>query len=504
MSENTSLHNETGRWKETILPILLIILAASPVLFIPYLPMTDFPQHLATLSILTNIDDPSFGFSQYYELDFTKSLYILPYLLAWGLTVIMPIELALRSVVFLSIIVYPLGLLLLLRSRRKPAMLALLAVPLIYNIATFWGLFNYNLAMGASFFAFHLFSKDNRTLGFDIILTVLCLLLTTTHLYGSAIILGYALLWGLFGEGKNTVRRYLPLAPCALGIALWVSMWKSGMSIGQLVWTPFTEKIFKIENAVLGGYKDWSETWILSGFGFIILLFFVYGLWINRKNLTLILNPDRVFIVYIVANFIAYLLLPLHIPSATFIHPRHVLLVFCLLPLVVPVDFLKKLPILGNALLLCLALASIGNSWKHLADFNRESSPFDAVIDKVPMNQKILQLTLEPYGHIMKSAPYLHYLTYIQAKKGGIVATGFAQYIWIAPIKMRDDVAIPRTPDGYEWFPELFNYESFGYYYNYLLVRGYHPAASAAIKALPYKMIYNNRPWTLYRSTTEP
>lgn len=501
ISENSPSLEKAARWSENAPPVILTIVSPLLVFFIPYLPMTDFPQHFATLSIICHIDDPSFGFSQYYELDYTKSLYILPYLVAQGLAMVMPVEMALRFVVYLSMILYPLGLLIFLRSQGKSASLALLAIPLVYNLATFFGLFNFNIAIGTAFFAFYFFSKEYRSLRDDIVLTLLCVVLATTHLYGTALILGYATLWSLFGKGKITYRRYLPLLPCLIAIALWFSMWKKGLSVARTTWTPFMDKIIKMENAVLGGYQDWSETWILSGFVFIILLFLLYAMRLHKKSLITILRHDRIISIYIVLNFLAYLALPLHIPSATFIHPRHILLVFCFLPLVVPDDFLKRLPILGRALLLCLALSSVGNAWFHFYDFNREARVFDTVIEKVPMNQRVLQLTFDIFGGVMATAPYLHFLTYIQAKKGGIVATGFAQYIWTAPIKMRDDVEIPLTAEGLEYLPQTYDYKKFGYYYNYILVRGYPPAASEALKTLPFQLIHERPPWRLFRST---
>ena len=93
-------HAERESWRSSVLPVVLTLLSALPVLIIPYLPMTDLPQHFANLSILTHMDDPSYGFSRIYEYDFSKSLYIMPYLIGWGFTHFMPTEIALRCVVF--------------------------------------------------------------------------------------------------------------------------------------------------------------------------------------------------------------------------------------------------------------------------------------------------------------------------------------------------------------------------------------------------------------------
>jgi hypothetical protein len=506
ISESRLLPEERERWWATILPVFLAILSVLPVLIIPYLPMTDLPQHFAILSILRNLRDPSYGFSQYYEYDFTKNLYMLPYLIAWALTYVMPLEVALRSVVFLSLIVYPLGLIALLRTLRKPAVLALLAIPLVYNFNTFWGLINISLAMGTSFFVLALFHKERPSLVSEITLGVLCLLVTVTHLYGISLIIGYTVLWAIFGEGKNTVKRYLPLVPCLVGVTLWALAWGKGWGIDIVRWTPIKDKVFKLENSVLGGYKDWSETWILCGFTFIVVLFLLYGLWIHRKALAQFLRGNLVFWIWIVGNFVAYLILPLHIPTAKFIYPRHAVLAFCFLPLVVPADFLRKLPTFSRTLLLCLALISIGNGWFHYFRFDYEAHSFNHIIEKTPRRAKIIQITLDPYGQVMMTAPYLHFLAYIQGKKGGFIATSFAMYSWLAPIKTKakalSEIAI--IPETFEWRPDFYDYNAFGYYYNYVVVRGYNPLFTALWKTLPYRLVYEVPPWRLYKSTDSP
>lgn len=504
ISESKLLHGKRERWWAIILPGVLAILSALPVLIIPYLPMTDLPQHFAILSILRNLNDPSYGFSKYYEYDFTKNLYMLPYLIAWGLTYVMSMEVALRSVVFLSLIVYPLGILALLRTLRKPVVLALLAIPLVYNFNTFWGLINISLATGMCFFVLALFHKGRPSLVSEITMGVLCLLVTITHLYGVSFIIGYAIVWGIFGDGKKTVGRFLPLSPCLVGIALWALAWGKGWGIDIVRWVPIKDKILRLENAVLGGYQDWSETWILCGFTAIVVLFILYGVWIRRKALAPFFRSDRVIWICIVGNFLAYLVLPLHIPTAKFIYPRHAVLAFCFLPLVIPADFLRKLPIIGRTLLLCLALASIGNGWFHYFRFDYEAYNFNHIIEKTPRQARIIQITLDPYGQTMMSAPYLHFLAYIQGKKGGFIATSFAMYSWLAPVKIKPNYDMPIIAETFEWRPELYDYHLFGYYYNYVVVKGYNPLFSEAWKTLPYKLVYETPPWRLYKSTSEP
>ena len=61
-----SSHSEsssTASW----LVLAAAVALASPALFLRYLPMTDMPQHLAVTAMLLQLDDPAFGFADYYR-----------------------------------------------------------------------------------------------------------------------------------------------------------------------------------------------------------------------------------------------------------------------------------------------------------------------------------------------------------------------------------------------------------------------------------------------------
>ena len=113
------LANSTG------FALVAIAALAAPTLLLAYLPMTDLPQHTAVLSMLLHMDDPAFGFDAFYLVAFERTLYLVPYGIGLGLATVLPLELAMRGVVFLAVVAYPLGALAVLRAQGKPAALAL-------------------------------------------------------------------------------------------------------------------------------------------------------------------------------------------------------------------------------------------------------------------------------------------------------------------------------------------------------------------------------------------
>jgi len=56
-----------------------------------------------------------------------------------------------------------------LRATGKSGVLALLALPLMYNRAFFWGFFNFNLALGMSLVAFALLARSLTSFPYELV-----------------------------------------------------------------------------------------------------------------------------------------------------------------------------------------------------------------------------------------------------------------------------------------------------------------------------------------------
>ena len=121
-----------------------------------------------------------------YEVDFGRTLYWLPYALTWVLAKALPLELAFRLVVAFSVAAVPLGVLAAVRATGRPAALALLALPLTFNRAFFFGFHNFLLAVGLGIVGFLddlLKIRHQRSLGLN----------KTTKIVGQALVaVGFA------------------------------------------------------------------------------------------------------------------------------------------------------------------------------------------------------------------------------------------------------------------------------------------------------------------------
>ncbi len=478
----------------------LAVLAALPILALRFLPLTDFPQHLAVLAMLRHLDDPAYGFAPYYALDLGRTLYLLPYGLGLLFSLALPEQLALQCVVFLSAVAYPLGLMRLLAAMGKPRAIGVLALPLIFNGGFYWGFIHFNLALGLSLWAMALICEERPRWWHDILLAAQGAALVFTHLYGLALLLGCAVLAMAYGPPARRWRRLVPLAPALLGALLWPWPEAGG---GSTTWPSLRSRLLALPREALGAYGGHAELPL-----FLLLLLGVALLaWPrlpgSRARWRALTWQERVAYLVVGGNAALYFLMPRDTPSAMWIHFRHAVIATSLLPLLVPAELPRRARWLAPGGAALLALAGVGNAWAHLLRFDREARGFAEVVAHVPARPRLLSLIFDPRGAVMGGVPYLHFAGYIQARRGGLSGVTFARF-WNIPVRLRDDSGVPPLPPDFEWAPRKFDFAGFGHYYGYVLVRGVAPGRRPPVRPFPYRLVLERPPWRLYRRTWGP
>jgi hypothetical protein len=489
------------RWTSRWGPPATILALAAPTLFLTYLPMTDLPQHTAVVSMLRHMDDARFGFGQFYEVAPERTLYVLPYVLALGLAEFLPLALAVRFVVFLSAIAYPFGVLAVLRATGRKGTLALLALPLMYNRAFFWGFINFNLALGMSLLAVALLARPTRNTRSDLALAVLCTAIAFTHVYGIALVLGYACLWLAIGERRALLRRVLPLAPLALGALAWLAMGRGAEGRGALEFEPLLDRLIRFEDAVLGGYPNWSDEILLGFMVAAVVVLCARTLPWSRRRWRALGHCERIMALFAALNFALYWVLPTHTETALYVHFRHGLLAVALLPMLASDREVRRAPIASGALLATLTALTFAVHWTHLVRFDREARPFEGVVENLPDAPKLYFLSWDRRGSVVQTIPYHHFHAYVQARRGGLIGVSFPEMFWNIPIRMRDDAGVPEQEKRSEWRPWLYDYDAFGYFYDYVLVRTsrHGHGGIETLEKFPYELFYADPPWELYR-----
>lgn len=510
------------------LPYLLLLALCAPALVFSYLPMTDLPQHVATTSMLAHLRDPAYGFADFFQIDLSRTLYLLPYGLGVALSQALSPQRALNGVVFLSLISLPLGIQLCLRALGRSPWPGLLALPLCYGRPFFWGFINFTLSIGLSFIALSLClrapppTRAGR-LGQGALLGLCCAALVLTHVYG-LVILGVTLgLWFALDppRRRDLLRRLPALSPALLGAGLWGALGARAQPWGDTLFPTLRERVALLGDSVLGGYQDPTETTLL------VLVLLAAGLLatpsapVTRARWAALPPLWQALYLLAAGQIILYFTLPTFTPTAKFVYFRHAWLAATLLPLLAAAPGAPATadtadaadagpaPRLGRRLALLIGVCAIGNAWGHLWLFDREARSFDGVVAALPPRPRLLSLTFDRDGAVMQTFPYLHFGAYAQARKGGLLAMTFSRVFWNIPVRLRDDVAIPPTPPNLEWEPRAYDHAAFGHFYDHVLVR-LERAAQQPDRALspcaefPYELIHYDPPWQLYRATARP
>lgn len=475
-----------------------IVVLALPALVFAYLPMTDLPQHEAIASILEHHGDPSYGFAGHYAVDLFHTPYLLPYLLMLGFGKVMSLSAAMHVTVFLTVLAYPVGIVVLLRAAGKPCWLALLAMPLTYNRALFWGFLNFNLSIGLAIAAFALYVDPRRSHLRSAIQILLIAAAVLSHVYGLAMLVGLVALYAMCGGLSHLRARWPSLLPLVVGIALWA--WSAGGSrgYGETINPGLGQRLRELPAQILGGYQDHSEGFVLLVLVAALALLTWRGIPVTRARLAAAAPVERVAWAFSFGNLLLYLVLPQATWTAKFIHFRHAFLALSLLPVTCAAT-LERGRLLRVALPAIAAGVTVLSTWAHLALFDQEAKGFDAVVDAVPMGTTIVSLIADANGDVMATHPYLHFAAYAQAARGGEISSSFADVFWNLPVGRRSDAVAPPTPENFEWNPLLYDERGFGHYYEWAIVRLPAAGTLATTPAFPYEPVVVAGAWQLYR-----
>lgn len=495
----TSLGHRDPAW----LPWLLILALCSPVLIFRYLPMTDFPQHLAVLSVLRNHLNPFYGFSDYFSVEPGRTLYWLPYGLALGLSTIMPLDLALRCVVFLSVLGLPLGLLALLTALGRPRVLALLGLPLAYNRAFFWGFINFNLSVALALLGMALLCRPRLGRGSSLLLGALGLAITLCHTHGLLLLLGFALLALPSLPWRESARRFFALGPALLGTLAWAWLAARQDGYGEPLYPSLGERLVELPEQILGGYQDLTEICFLLIWAAVFLSLAWRTLPVAPGRWRMTGWPDRALFLLAILNIVAYLFLPQDTLNAKLIHFRHAwLFVFLLCPLVPASGALlsgeRRRPLL--LALVLPALLAIASAWGHLHLFHEEAKTLDAVITRMPERPRLAYIAVHRKGQVARGDVYWHSHAYIQVRRGGVITDSFAKF-WNIPIAYT--VAVPYM-DIAKGNSHIFDLKRIGNFFNWLLVRNEDRDLWLPSDSFPYRLEFTLPPWQVYRSIDPP
>jgi hypothetical protein len=99
-----------------------------------------------------------------------------------------------------------------------------------------------------------------------------------------------------------------------------------------------------------------------------------------------------------------------------------------------------------------------------------EVGDFDAALATIPEAQRVAGLIYARGSQSVRFSPFIHYVAYYQARKGGAVMFTFADFPQ-SPFRFREQDRPPRVPPRWEWLPQRVRPRELAWY-DYVLVRG--------------------------------
>jgi hypothetical protein len=200
--------------------LLLCLLPLIPIWSFHYLPLQDYPNHLARLSILSGYDHSGF-YKQHFAVHFFKGISPLPYLsldlFVAGLAHFIGVDTAARVFISLYVILYVFALFLLSRDLNLDfGFLLLLNLPIMYSSFFHFGFLDFLFSIPLFLLALWalLRYRESKNGSYFILLGILSLLIYISHIF--TLLIFFLLLVIYLITARPKIKEYLYLLVAVL------------------------------------------------------------------------------------------------------------------------------------------------------------------------------------------------------------------------------------------------------------------------------------------------
>jgi hypothetical protein len=463
-----------------------------PLWTTPFPPMLDYPQQLAVAAMLRWMGDPVRGFSKAYEpaLWHPQGLFeMVTATLAW----LLPIEVAGKLVVSLSLAAVLPTAMVLCRRAGRPEWYGLLALAVTYNHVFFWGFVDSLIAcplfLGGLALADRIVEERPGWRGW-------CLLAGLTPLFYTAHLQMLFLFAGAVGwlalvrqPPLRTLAFHLsallPGAALGAGVLAWVHLHSAEVMTGfqryldaqPTILLGTGEKAGRVPGLLFGVYSDGTQEILGLILAAVVL---ILGLRRLSAGVAGASAADREGLLVrtrfaTLAGWILLLffLLP-EFASGYLVSERLVPLAAMVMVAGLPRPSLarRRVAAVAAVLLLALQLSAVLDGFR---TFGVETAGLRKVLDAAEPGQALAGLMFEQSNSTwMTPADLLrHFPAYYQVEKGGRVALSFALF-FNAPVRYRpgagwEEGVLARWPEADAW---RFDFARDGARFRYFLVRG--------------------------------
>lgn len=263
-----------------VLVVLLGALLLLPIWLVRFLPLLDYPNHLARAFVLAHLHDPTFEFSKFYRADWGFYPYLgMDVSLTW-LQHFFPVELAGRIFVSLCVLALPVGAWFFMREANPGhSAVALWALLIAYNVFFLEGFLNFDLGVALCLVTLGLWLRylaRPRAWRWGLTLVV-CSALYFAHLlaFGLAGLVGTVYVLLARRKLRELILTWLLFLP---GVLVYLRSSRLGLEKGpSIVFRGFADKIVSL-SAFMHGYSARLDQLTLLA----LAAYFLLAWWRNK------------------------------------------------------------------------------------------------------------------------------------------------------------------------------------------------------------------------------
>lgn len=464
--------------------LLLVVCAAVtiPIWLVRFPPLQDFPVHYATIRVLHDFHDPAFAFDRDFELTLGRTQYVGFYAVAH----VLAYAFGPRGALLALLAFYLAGTVAALRSLvvalGRDERLAFASVTILYGALTAIGLMPFLVATPVCLWALALLvrRRDAPSAKHDLAIAVLGIVLFYLHVIHLGVFLVGAVV--LFPFRASTAARIrAALAHVPTGIAL--GWWLFGTNVGRRVFEVTTHWGSKNRPALGSAIGD-LHVWVADAYPdpsdeivFVLaILAFLYASWLVWRETKRGDGP-------VLPRLRGYWILPLVCLLLYLTGERSRGAIWPLAQRYMLPAVLLAAPLLGmprearararaSLAILLVGGLTIANAAYHFVAFDREVGDFRGALSAMDPGKHVASLVYRPYATASRFWPFLHFGSYYQAERGGVVWFSFAGYDqWPIDFK-RDRYPLfdgPATP-RWEFFPaDVVEHQPLASYFDYVV-----------------------------------
>ena len=495
--------------------VVCTIASIAPLFAARYLPMTDMPEHVATMATIRHWFDPAWGANTYFELTgFGKTQYWLYHIAGALLTAVTGSAERANLVLLAAVgIAYPYSLRALLRALGRDPRLALFGCALFWTQSLTIGLLNFVASVPVVLFGLALVVRQaeaptrRRFFGLcGVAVAILYLHISSFMLFvGDAAILVWLLpspttalsRAQILARAWRAPRRLVWLTPSAVCVALLLAAGHAGagkMHGDRFTWVPRLELVKRVPDWLFDCWHSRVDDvlgWLLVGALAVLLVLSPRGKTIRERW------DFRVVAMLFGVSVVVLLAMPSWAGAYAGLLDIRMSVFVAFFAVLLPKPRLRlagSLP-LGFAAAAALLL-SVNCAYEIHAFERDEVGHFDDLLQKMPQGRRLLSLNFDPRSSHANSAPFNYFGSYYRARYGGVASFSFNEIPhW--PVHYRDEA---RPPGGLTWGnPCLFDNATQGEYYDFVLVHGERDPIAKEPAGPAWELIGSSRAFHLYR-----